>query len=50
MLNAAAVLMAGDMVATLDSGVKLAQKTIDSGKATSKLEQLIELSRNLTQE
>ncbi|MBC8276328.1 MAG: anthranilate phosphoribosyltransferase [Chloroflexi bacterium] len=48
LMNTAAVLLAGDKVETLREGVELAQKTIDSGQALSKLEQLIELSQNLS--
>jgi anthranilate phosphoribosyltransferase len=48
LMNTAAVLLAGDKVETLRRGVELAQKTIDSGHARNKLEQLIELSRNLS--
>ena len=47
LMNTAAVLLAGDKVESLREGVELAQKTIDSGQALSKLEQLIELSQNL---
>jgi anthranilate phosphoribosyltransferase len=46
LMNAAAVLLAGDKVETLQRGVELAQNTIDSGQALKKLEQLIELSQN----
>jgi len=48
LMNTAAVLLAGDKVETLRQGVELAQKTIDSGHALSKLEQLIELSQDLS--
>ena len=48
LMNTAAVLLAGDKVETLRRGVELAQKTIDSGHALNKLEQLIELSQNLS--
>ncbi len=47
LMNAAAVLLAGDKVQTLQKGVELAQKTIDSGLALDKLEKLIEFSRSL---
>jgi len=47
LMNAAAVLLAGDKVQTLQKGVELSQKTIDSGLALDKLEKLIELSQNL---
>jgi anthranilate phosphoribosyltransferase len=46
LMNTAAVLLAGDKVETLQRGVELAQKTIDSGEALNKLEQLIKVSRN----
>jgi anthranilate phosphoribosyltransferase len=48
LMNTAAVLLAGDKVETLRRGVELAQKTIDSGHASNKLEQLIKLSQNLS--
>jgi len=47
LMNAAAVLLAGDKVQTLRRGVEVAKNTIDSGHALNKLEQLIDLSRNL---
>ncbi len=47
LLNAAAVLLAGDSVATLPQGVALAREVIDSGQALAKLEQLIKFSRSL---
>jgi anthranilate phosphoribosyltransferase len=46
LMNTAAVLLAGDKVETLRQGVELAQKTIDSGHALNKLEQLIKVSQN----
>ncbi len=49
-MNAAAVLLAGDRVETLQQGVALAQEVIDSGHALAKLEQLIELSQGLSGE
>jgi len=48
LMNTAAVILAGDKVETLRQGVELAQKTIDSGAALNKLEQLIELSQGLS--
>jgi len=48
LMNTSAVLLAGDKVETLQRGVELAQKTIDSGQALNKLEKLIELSQNLS--
>ena len=49
LMNAAAGLLAGDKVETLQQGVALAKEVIDSGKALEKLEQLIELSQSLTE-
>ena len=46
-MNAAAALLAGDRVRTLRQGVGLAQEVIDSGRALTKLEQLIRLSQSL---
>jgi anthranilate phosphoribosyltransferase len=46
-MNAAAGLVAGDVTKYLKEAVKLAQESIDSGKAKGKLERLITLSRNL---
>jgi anthranilate phosphoribosyltransferase len=46
LMNTAAVLLAGDKVETLQRGVELAQKTIDSGEALNKLEQLIKVSQD----
>ena len=48
LMNTAAVLLAGDKVETLRQGMEMAQKTIDSGNALSKLEQLAELSQHLS--
>jgi len=48
LMNAAAVILAGDEVKTLRQGVELAQRTIDSGAALNKLERLIELSQKLS--
>jgi anthranilate phosphoribosyltransferase len=48
LMNTAAVLLAGDKVESLQEGIELARKTIDSGQALSKLEQLIERSQNLS--
>jgi anthranilate phosphoribosyltransferase len=47
-MNAGAVLLAGDRVKSLEQGVALAGDVIDSGHALTKLEQLIEFSKNLT--
>lgn len=48
LVNAAAVLMVGDKVKTLKQGAALAAETIDSGRASTKLEQLVEFSRSLS--
>ncbi len=50
LLNAAAVLLAGDRVGTLQQGVALAQEVIDGGHALAKLEQLVEFSQSLAGE
>jgi len=47
LMNAAAAMLAGDRVNTLQEGVTLAREAIDGGCALAKLEQLIELSNNL---
>jgi anthranilate phosphoribosyltransferase len=47
LMNAAAALLAGDRVNTLQEGVDLAREVIDSGHALAKLEQLIEFSHSL---
>ena len=49
LMNAAAVLVAGDRVETLQEGLALAREVIDSGKALEKLEQLISFSQSLTE-
>ena len=46
-MNASAVLLAGDRVKTIEQGVVLAEKVIDSGKALEKLEKLSEFSQSL---
>ena len=43
-LNAGAALYVAGKAETIGDGVKLAQETIDSGKALAKLEQFVELS------
>ncbi|MFC1846606.1 anthranilate phosphoribosyltransferase [Chloroflexota bacterium] len=45
LMNAAAALLAGDKAENLREGFKMAEETIDSGKAKAKLEQLIAFSR-----
>jgi len=47
LMNAAAVLLAGDKVETLQQGIDLAREVIDNGQAQAKLEQLIEFSQSL---
>ena len=49
-MNAAAAILAGDMVDNMNEGVKLARSVIASGKGMAKLNQLIELSKRLTRE
>ena len=46
-LNAAAALVAGNKAADLKEGVCIAEKTIDSGQALDKLNELIKLSQSL---
>jgi len=48
LINAAAGLLAGDRVATLQQGIALAREVIDGGHALAKLEQLIEFSQSVT--
>ncbi len=48
LMNAAAVLLVGGKVGTLQEGMSLAKEVIDSGHASAKLEQLIKLSQSLT--
>ena len=48
LMNAAAVLLAGKKVGTLQQGISLAKEVIDSGYALTKLEQLIEFSQSIT--
>jgi len=45
-MNAAAVLVAGNISSDLVEGAKLAGQSIDSGRAMAKLEQMIEFTRN----
>ncbi len=45
LLNAAAALIAGGMAQSFPDGIKLAEETIDSGKAYKKLEELREFSK-----
>ena len=46
LMNAAAVLMAGDKVATFREGIALAGAAIDNGKALQKVEELVTFSHN----
>jgi anthranilate phosphoribosyltransferase len=46
LLNAAAVLIVGDKAQDFPEGLKLAAESIDSGKALSKLKQLVEFSNS----
>ena len=48
LMNAAAVLLAGDRVETLQQGILLAKEVVDNGKALAKLEQLIEFSQEMS--
>jgi len=48
-MNAAAVLLTGDRVKTLQQGISLAEEVIDNGHALTKLERLIEFSQSITQ-
>ncbi|HJV06522.1 MAG TPA: anthranilate phosphoribosyltransferase [Chromobacteriaceae bacterium] len=47
LLNAGAAIYTADITATLADGVTMARDMIDSGKARSKLEQLVNLSQSL---
>jgi len=49
-MNAAAALVAGNQASDLKEGVSIAEKTLDSGKALAKLDELIKLSRSLNKE
>jgi anthranilate phosphoribosyltransferase len=46
LLNAAAALLAGDRVETMQQGVELARETLDTGRALEKLTHLIELTQS----
>lgn len=48
LLNAAAALLAGDKVKSLEDGLKLARQSLDSGRALAKLEQLIKLTQSFS--
>lgn len=45
-LNAAGALLVGGVVDDLKAGVETAQKIVDSGKATAKLKQLVDFTKN----
>ncbi len=47
LMNAAAALMAGDRVTSLQEGIDLAREALDSGRALSKLEQFIAVSQRV---
>jgi anthranilate phosphoribosyltransferase len=49
-MNAAAALVAANQAADLKEGVCMAEKTIDSGKALDKLDELVKLSQRLSKE
>ncbi len=46
-MNAAAALVAGDRASDLREGARLAEKVIDSGRASEKLDRLVKLSQSL---
>jgi anthranilate phosphoribosyltransferase len=50
LLNAAAVLVAGDRASSLEEGLALAAEAIDTGKAREKLSMLVEFSRSFGKE
>jgi anthranilate phosphoribosyltransferase len=47
LLNAAAAILAGDIVDSFQDGISLAAEAIDNGRALDKLERLAELSNSL---
>jgi anthranilate phosphoribosyltransferase len=49
-MNAAAALVAGNQASDLKEGASIAEKTLDSGQALAKLDELIKLSRSLSKE
>jgi anthranilate phosphoribosyltransferase len=49
-MNAAAALLAGNQASDLKEGICIAEKTIDSGKALAKLNELIKISHSLNKE
>ncbi len=50
LMNAAAVLLAGDSVDTLQQGIARAREAMKSGQALAKLEQLVDFSQRLAEE
>jgi anthranilate phosphoribosyltransferase len=46
-MNTAAALVAGNLTSDLKSGARLAEETIDSGRAREKLDKLVEISQRL---
>ena len=50
LVNAAGVLLAGELVSTLPQGIAVAKEAIDSGAALEKLNALTELSQRLGME
>ncbi len=48
LINAGAVLLAGDKVETLKEGVETARKAVQQGKARAKLEEMIKFSRSFS--
>lgn len=48
LMNAAAALVVGDRVPSLEQGIDLAREALDNGHALAKLEQLTEFSQSLT--
>lgn len=48
LMNAAAVLLAGDKAGTLQQGTELAREAIDSSRALQKLERLVKFSNSIT--
>jgi len=49
-MNAAAALVAGNQASDLKEGASIAEKTLDSGQALAKLDELIKISRSLNKE
>jgi len=49
-MNAAAALVAGNRAPDLGEGARIAEETIDSGRARAKLDELIQLSQSLDKE